>query len=218
MQKMVSKLCAGLLAAVAMPLAAQVVEPAVSTPAVAAPQAAPAMTEGERKASEERAAAQEKQAEAERKASEERIKEQEKRAEQERKEAEKRAEAERKAAEKAAAEAAAAEKLAADKLAADTAAAQKAAAVPAAVPLSKDKRDRVVQLCTAEAQRRGAALGATDVNMDEVQDTDVQSDGRASMQAKMNLITKDSKGRIKKQTKKVTCETKNDVVTAFKVK
>lgn len=91
------------------------------------------------------------------------------------------------------------------------------AAAPVAVPLPKDSRDRVVMLCTQEAQRRGQALGAADVSMDEVKDTDVKSDGRASMQAKMNLYTKDSKGKLKKQTKKVKCETKNDVVTSFKV-
>ncbi len=92
-----------------------------------------------------------------------------------------------------------------------------AEAAPMAAPLPEDRRDRVVQLCTTEAQRRGKALGAADVSMDEVKDTDLQSDGRASMTAKMNLYTKDSKGKLKKQTKKVACETKNDVVTSFKV-
>jgi len=211
-----------LLATAALPVAAQVTQPVptpgAAAPSTAAPQAAPAMSEAERKASEERIAAQEKQAEAERKATEERMKEQEKQAEKERKAAEKQAEADRKAAEKAAADAAAAEKLAAERAAAAAATAPVAvAAAPVAAPLPKDSRDRVVQICTTEAQRRGKALGATDVSLEDVKDTDVKSDGRASMQAKMNLYTKDSKGKVKKQSKKVTCATKNDVVTSFKV-
>ncbi len=203
---------------------AQVVE-APTGPAVgqAVPQTtgatvSPAAAEADQAASAARMKEQERLAEEERKASEKRIEEQEKQLEKERKAAEKQAEAERKAAEKAAAEAAAAEKLAADRAAADAAAREKAAtAAPVAVPLSKDSRDRVVQICTAEAQRRGAAVGAADVSLEEVQDTDVKSDGRASMQARMTLVTKDSKGRVKTSKKKVSCETKNNVVTKFKV-
>lgn len=100
----------------------------------------------------------------------------------------------------------------------DAAAPVATAAPVAAVPLPKDARDRVVQVCMNEAKARGAAVGAADVSMREVKDTDLKSDGFASVVAEVNLVTKDSKGKIKSSKKKFECETRNDVITSFKLK
>lgn len=90
------------------------------------------------------------------------------------------------------------------------------AAAPVAV-VNTDPRAAVIEMCTAEARRRALARGATDVSMAEVKDTDLKSDGRASMTAKMNLVITDSKGKTKTQTKKVQCDTQKGVITRFKV-
>lgn len=92
-------------------------------------------------------------------------------------------------------------------------AAAPAAAAPA--PLPSDPRDAVVQVCMAEAKSRATTLGAVDVTMRKVEDTDLKSGGVATMRASVNLVTKDSKGKIKSQKKKFGCETRNNVVTAF---
>ena len=92
-----------------------------------------------------------------------------------------------------------------------------AAAAPAAAPapLPSDPRDAVVQVCMTEAKARATKLGAVDVTMRKVEDTDLKSDGFASMRASVNLVTKDSKGKVKSQKKKFGCETRHNVVTAF---
>lgn len=91
------------------------------------------------------------------------------------------------------------------------------AAAPAVTPppLPSDPRDAVVQVCMAEAKSRATAQGAVDVTMRKVEDTDLKSDGYASMRASVNLVTKDSKGKIKSKKKTFGCETRNNVVTAF---
>jgi hypothetical protein len=128
----------------------------------------------------------------------------------------KQAEKDREAAEKSAKEqekAAAKQQAAADKAAAASAAT--ATSMAAAAP-SGDARDVATQVCLAEAKSRATAVGATNVTMKEVKDTDKKSDGRASVTAKVNVITTDSKGKIKAQKKTIKCETRNGVVTKFK--
>lgn len=152
-----------------------------------------------------------KAAEKERKAGEERAEEQERQTEKERKATEKRiAEQERLAAEQAAAADAAAAKRAAE-----TAAAASAATAGAAAKPSGDRRDVATQVCLAEAKSRAMAVGATNVTMRDVEDTDEKSDGRASVRAKVNVVSKTSKGKIKTEKKTIKCDTRNGVVTAF---
>jgi hypothetical protein len=88
-----------------------------------------------------------------------------------------------------------------------------AASVPP--PLPSDPRDAVIQVCMAEAKSRATTAGAVDVSLREVKDTDVKSDGYASMKASVNLVTKDSKGKVKSSKKTFGCATRNNVVTKF---
>ena len=163
----------------------------------------------------QRAADAEKAAAKDRAAAEERMNAQAKQAEKDRAAAEKSAKEQEKAAAKqqAAADKAAAERAAADKVAAEKAAA--ASAATAARP-SGDARDVATQVCLAEAKSRATAVGATNVTMNEVKDTDKMSDGRAGVTAKVNVITTDSKGKVKVQKKTIKCETRNGTVTRFK--
>lgn len=91
------------------------------------------------------------------------------------------------------------------------------ASAPAAAPLPADRRAAVIEICTAEAQRRGKAMGATDVSLREVEDTDLKSDGFAAVRAEMNLVTTDKNGKAKTQKKTVTCEVRDTAITKFKV-
>jgi hypothetical protein len=171
-------------------------------------------------AAAQRAADAEKAAAKDRAAAEERMNDQAAQAEKDRAAAEKSAKEQDKAAAKqqAAADKAAAERAAADK-AAEKAAAEKAAAASTAATAAAptgDARDVATQVCLAEAKSRATAVGATNVTMNEVKDTDKKSDGRASVTAKVNVITTDSKGKIKAQKKTIKCETRNGVVTKFK--
>ena len=163
----------------------------------------------------QRAADAEKAAAKDRAAAEERMNAQAKQAEKDRAAAEKSAKEQEKAAAKqqAAADKAAAERAAADKVAAEKAAA--ASAATAARPTG-DARDVATQVCLAEAKSRATAVGATNVTMNEVKDTDKMSDGRAGVTAKVNVITTDSKGKVKVQKKTIKCETRNGTVTRFK--
>ncbi len=79
-----------------------------------------------------------------------------------------------------------------------------------------DARDMAVAACMKEAKTRGEKLGAVDVSMRKVEDTDKKSDGRASVRAQVDvaLRQKDGSTKIKKMTFK--CETRHEVVTAFK--
>lgn len=88
----------------------------------------------------------------------------------------------------------------------------------ASAPVSKDSRAAVVQICTAEAQRRGAAMGATDVSIRELNDTDVKSGHRASMHAEMNVVTTDKKGKVKTKRYNIACDVRDGVITSFKVR
>ncbi len=169
-------------------------------------------------AAAQRAADAEKAAAKDRAAAEERMNDQAKQAEKDRAAAEKSAKEQEKAAEKqqAAADKAAAERAAADKAAAEKAAAASAAATTAAAAPKGDARDVATQVCLAEAKSRATALGATNVTMNEVKDTDKKSDGRAGVTAKVNVVTTDSKGKVKVQKKTIKCETRNGTVTKFK--
>ncbi len=60
------------------------------------------------------------------------------------------------------------------------------------------------------------AVGATNVTMRDVKDTDKMSDGRASVRAEVNVITTSSKGKISTKKKTIKCDTRNGVVTKFK--
>lgn len=95
-------------------------------------------------------------------------------------------------------------------------------AVPAvaqtAAPVSTDSRTAVVQICTAEAQRRGTAMGATDVSIRELEDTDVKSGHRASMRAEMNVATTDSKGKVRTKRYEISCAVRDGVITSFRVR
>jgi hypothetical protein len=86
---------------------------------------------------------------------------------------------------------------------------------PPAPPLPSDARERVQAVCMAEANTKAKAAGVTQVNLKDVQDTDVKSDGFASMRAKVELVTVDSKGKTKKKKGTFGCATRNDVVTNF---
>jgi hypothetical protein len=201
--------------------------PGAAPGAVAAPVAPP--TPAEAAAAEKRAAEAEKQAEKARADAEKQAKANEREAEKQREAAEKQAREQKKAEERAAAEAqkaeaaraAEAEKAAAAQAQADAAAAAKAkaeaesAAAVAAAQKSGDARDIATQVCLAEARSRAMAVGATNVTMNDVKDTDKKSDGRASVTAKVNVVTM-TKGKPKAQTKKIECDTRNGVVTKFK--
>ena len=52
--------------------------------------------------------------------------------------------------------------------------------------------------------------------MNDVKDTDKKSNGRANVTAKVNVITTDSKGKVKTQKKTIKCETRDGTVTKFK--
>lgn len=67
----------------------------------------------------------------------------------------------------------------------------------------------------AEANTKAKAAGVTQVNLKDVQDTDVKSDGYASMRAKVELVTVDAKGKTKRKKGTFGCATRNDVVTNF---
>jgi hypothetical protein len=88
-------------------------------------------------------------------------------------------------------------------------------ATPAAAPLPTDRRDAVVQVCMAEAKTRATTAGAVDVTLRKVEDTDLTSDGNASMRASVNLVTKDDKGKVKSKKKTFGCQTRNNVVVGF---
>jgi hypothetical protein len=96
-----------------------------------------------------------------------------------------------------------------------------AAAVPAAPPapppppLPTDARERVQAVCLNEAKAKAKAAGASDVVLKDVQDTDVKSDGYASMRAKVEIVRIDSKGKTKKKKGTFGCATRNDVITNF---
>ena len=181
--------------------------------AAAAATAAPVDAAAAQRASEAEAAAAK-----EREAAQDRANEQARQAEKERDAAEERAKAQERAAaeQNAAAEKAAADRAAAEKAAADKATAEKAAAATAAAAPTGDARDVATQVCLAEAKSRATAVGATNVTMNEVKDTDKKSDGRASVNAKVNVVTTDAKGKVKVQKKSIKCETRNGVVTRFK--
>lgn len=202
------------LLALATSATAQVASvPDVGAPTAAA-SAAPVDTAAAQRASEAEAAAAK-----EREAAQGRANEQARQAEKERDAAEERAKAQERAAaeQKAAAEKAAADRAAAEKAAADKAAAEKAAAATAAAAApTGDARDVATQVCLAEAKSRATAIGATNVTMNEVKDTDKKSDGRASVNAKVNVVTTDAKGKVKVQKKTIKCDTRNGVVTKFK--
>ena len=99
----------------------------------------------------------------------------------------------------------------------DPAAAQRAADAEKAAAASPtgDARDVATQVCLSEAKSRAMAVGATNLAMNEVKDTDVKNDGRAAVTAKVNVTTTDSKGKIKTQKKTFKCETRNGTVTKF---
>jgi hypothetical protein len=52
--------------------------------------------------------------------------------------------------------------------------------------------------------------------MNEVKDTDKMSGGRVDVNARVNVITTDSKGKVKAQKKTIKCETRNGNITKFK--
>ena len=89
-------------------------------------------------------------------------------------------------------------------------------ATPAPPPLPTDRRVRVQHICLTEAKSKAEAAGATDVILHEVKDTDLKSDGFASMKAKVEIVTVDSKGKTKRKKGTFGCSTKNDLITSFK--
>jgi hypothetical protein len=90
-----------------------------------------------------------------------------------------------------------------------------APATPAPPPLPADRRERVQAVCMAEAEAKAKTAGATSVTLKEVQDTDLKSDGFASMRAKVELVAIDAKGKTKKKKGTFGCSTRNDVITNF---
>jgi hypothetical protein len=89
------------------------------------------------------------------------------------------------------------------------------AAAPAPPPLPSDPRERVQQVCLTEAKAKAMAAGASDVVIRDVQDTDVKSDGYASMRAKVEIVSVDSKGKTKRKKGTFGCATQKDVITSF---
>ncbi|MFN7398798.1 MAG: hypothetical protein ACK5SX_06965 [Sandaracinobacter sp.] len=66
----------------------------------------------------------------------------------------------------------------------------------------------------AEAETKTKAAGATSVTLKAVQDIELKSDGPASMRAKVEMVSIDSKGKTKKKGT-FGCTTRNDVITNF---
>ncbi|MCG2840301.1 hypothetical protein L6Q21_04810 [Sandaracinobacter sp. RS1-74] len=89
------------------------------------------------------------------------------------------------------------------------------AVAPAPAPIPEDRRAAVTQICMAEAKARAEKLGATDLTLRKVEDTDLKSGGYATMRASVNLVTTDSKGKVKTQKKKFGCQTRDNVVVGF---
>jgi colicin import membrane protein len=187
------------------------------TPAPVAEAAAPAVvqTPAEMAAAQKRAAEDAKKADEARARAEKQAKEQERQVEKQREASEKQAREQKKAEEARAAETAVAAQKTATADAAKAKADAEAAAALAAAQKSGDVRDIATQVCLAEAKSRAMAIGAANVTMNEVKDTDKKSDGRASVTAKVNVITM-NKDKPKAQSKKIECETRNGVVTKFK--
>lgn len=100
--------------------------------------------------------------------------------------------------------------------AAPVSAVSSAPAAPAPAPLPADRRERVQHICLTEARAKAQASGATDVILHEVKDTDLKSDGFASMKAKVEIVSVDSKGKTKRRKGTFGCSTRNDVITSFK--
>lgn len=96
-----------------------------------------------------------------------------------------------------------------------TPAAAPAVAEPAAPPLPTDRRERVQAVCLNEAKAKAKSAGATDVIVKDVQDTDLKSDGYASMRAKVELVSVDSKGKTKRKKGTFGCATRNDAIVNF---
>lgn len=94
-------------------------------------------------------------------------------------------------------------------------AAAPAVAEPAAPPLPTDRRERVQAVCLNEAKAKAKSAGATDVIVKDVQDTDLKSDGYASMRAKVELVSVDSKGKTKRKKGTFGCATRNDTIVNF---
>ncbi len=95
-----------------------------------------------------------------------------------------------------------------------------ATAAPATAPATApaptgDARDVATQICLAEAKSRAVEFGATNVTMNEVKDTDKMSGGRVDVTARVNVITTDSKGKVKAQKKTMKCDTRNGNITKF---
>ena len=91
-------------------------------------------------------------------------------------------------------------------------------AAPVAEPparLSRNRRDAAVQVCMIEAEKRGKALGATSVTLDEVEDTDELSDNRTWVRIEVKLRMVDANGRKKTIEKTAKCKTQASVVTDF---
>jgi len=66
----------------------------------------------------------------------------------------------------------------------------------------------------AEAETKAKAAGATSVTLKAAQDTELKSDGLASMRAKVEMVSIDSKGKARKKGA-FGCTTRNDVITNF---
>ena len=90
------------------------------------------------------------------------------------------------------------------------------APAPAVAPTG-DARDVATQICLAEAKSRAVEFGATNVTMNEVRDTDKMSGGRVDVTARVNVITTDSKGKVKSQKKTMKCDTLNGTITKFEL-
>ena len=97
----------------------------------------------------------------------------------------------------------------------DVATAAPATALATAPAPTGDARDVATQICLAEAKSRAVEFGATNVTMNEVKDTDKMSGGRVDVTARVNVITTDSKGKVKAQKKTMKCDTRNGNITKF---
>lgn len=90
-------------------------------------------------------------------------------------------------------------------------------AMTAAPPLPKDRRERVMFLCMAAAKEEAKKSGIQEVTLREVEDTDLKSDDRASIRAKVDLISVTDRGKIKKKRGTMGCATENDTVTRIDI-
>lgn len=78
-----------------------------------------------------------------------------------------------------------------------------------------DARNAATETCLAEAKSRGKSIGASDIFLRDVKDTDKESDGVVTVRADVDVVKTDSKGKSKTSKKTFKCKTRQGMVTGF---